>query len=319
MKILVTGGAGFIGRHVVKELVNHQHEVTVVDCFLPAVHGGNSDWKSCELSLDKIECVRCTIGDDHWTQRLLKRQFDGLIHLASAVSVADSARFPQHYVEYNSLATARLCFWLVQFPVNRLVVASSMSVYGEGDPEGLTDEDWPTRPKSVYGFTKLDQEILCLLCGEQVGIPTMALRLFNVYGPGQSSSNRLTGVLANWAGAVLRGESPTVCEDGEQVRDFVYVADVARAFRIAVESEQVGVVNIGTGVSTSLTTVATMLATAFDSPDIQPIITGEKRPGDIRRCIASVDRAGRWLEWTPEIPLENGLVRLAQSFEQCRQ
>ena len=312
MNILVTGGAGFIGRHVCAELIDHGHDVTAFDCLDKRIHPTGS-WVDVRLP-PRVQCYNGHAGDLVDMERVLARRVDALIHLAAAVSVADSAKWPCNYIDANSFQTASLLDSLRRRPVKRLVVASSMSVYGEGSPAAGTPESAPCLPASVYGLTKFDQERLCLILGEQAGIPTMALRLFNVYGPGQSTTNKLTGVLANWAGAILRGERPVVCEDGQQSRDFVFVRDVARAFRLAVESDRVGVVNIGTGVATTLCDAAAMLTTAFGRPDLQPTITGEKRPGDIRHCVADAGRADEWLDWRARTTFAEGLAIYADEL-----
>jgi len=313
MRVLVTGGAGFIGRHVCAELRKHGHEVVAIDKQIPTI---------AYLRESGLEIHHCDVSNWSYLYWILKNcQIEAVVHLAASVSVADSAANPLDYVRANSEATASFMdFVCKRSPsrISRLVVASSMSIYGEGCPHRPTHEADAALPTSVYGLTKFDQERLCLILAEQAGISTMALRLFNCYGPGQSQTNRLTGVLANWAGDILRGERPRVCEDGQQTRDFVYVRDVARAFRLAVESDARDVVNIGTGQRTTLADAARQLAAAFGRPDIEPMITGESRPGDIRHCAADVRRAAEVLDWRPSTTLADGL-RLYAVHERERQ
>jgi dTDP-L-rhamnose 4-epimerase len=276
-----------------------------LDCFAPEVHGQRyqtfkADWN---------------VGNPLAIQQALYN-VDAVIHLAAKVSVADSAENPAKYLADNSLATATLCEALRERLVKRLVVASSMSVYGEGlyvnDRPAPTPEHHRVMPESVYGLTKYDQERLCLLTGKSTGISTAALRLFNVYGPGQASGNRLTGVLANWLDDLWHGRPPRVCEDGQQTRDFVFVEDVARAFCLAVESSECGVFNIGTGVATSLLSAAQQLASVMDRPELSPVITGETRQGDVRHCYADIGLAKERLQWSPRTALSEGLAKYVQ-------
>lgn len=308
MKVLVTGGAGFIGRHVCRELRNGGHQVAVIDALRSEVHRGGV----FPADLDGCELFRGDLANDRPMLEQAMASCDAIIHLAAAVSVADSAKWPVQYIHANTTATASLCEVLSRNPVQRLVVASSMSVYGEGPAGEPTRESWRICPASVYGMTKYDQERLCQIVGGQAGVPTMALRLFNVYGPGQATHNVLTGVIANWAAAVLRGERPHVCEDGQQTRDFVFVTDVARAFRLAVESDVVGVVNIGSGIATTVYQAARSVAEALGRPDLTPVITHERRKGDVRHCYASNDLARELLGWSPQISLADGLNALAE-------
>jgi dTDP-L-rhamnose 4-epimerase len=245
------------------------------------------------------------------------------------------------YTAANTAGTATLLEALLDRGVSRLVVASSMSVYGEGlylGPDGehvvdaartreqLARGEWEPgaglRPvptpewkapslASVYALTKYDQERLCLIWGENYGVPTVALRFFNVYGPRQALSNPYTGVLAIFAARLLNGNPPLVFEDGEQRRDFVSVRDVARAIRLAVESDAAAgrVLNVGSGRSVSVREIAALLADALDV-EIEPVLTGRARAGDIRHCFADVELARRTLGFEAEVELEDGIAEL---------
>jgi dTDP-L-rhamnose 4-epimerase len=250
------------------------------------------------------------------------------------------------YTDVNNVGTAVLLEAVSRRSVERLVVASSMSIYGEGlyrDGQGhvidagarsieqLRRGEWELRgpdgeplgplptPESkvpscasVYALSKYDQERLCLIVGGAYGIPTLALRLFNVYGPRQALSNPYTGVLAIFAARLLNGRPPLVNEDGRQRRDFVSVHDVARAFRLAMDSEETGLAfNIGSGVSQTVQEIGERAATALERPDIAPEITGKFRVGDIRHCFADIGRAHEQLGYTPRISLAEGLAELA--------
>jgi dTDP-L-rhamnose 4-epimerase len=241
------------------------------------------------------------------------------------------------YTSANSVGTAVLLEALAEKPVRKLVVASSMSIYGEGlyrggDPGERTREqlerrewDFPgfeplqtpetKRPalSSIYALTKYDQERACLVAGAAYGIPTVALRLFNVYGPGQALSNPYTGVLAIFASRLLNDRAPRVFEDGEQRRDFVSVHDVAHAFALALERDGADgrAVNIGSGESIAVNALAESLARTLGK-DVAPEVTGEFRVGDIRHCFADIARARETLGFEPQVSLDDGIAELAE-------
>jgi len=230
-------------------------------------------------------------------------------------------------------------------------VASSMSIYGEGlyrDVDGnvrtagrrsleqLKNGDWevkddrgrPLIPQatpetkspalaSVYALSKFDQERMCLMLGEAYGIPVVALRFFNAYGPNQALSNPYTGVLSNFASRVLNGNPPLIFEDGLQKRDFISVYDVARACRLALEKSTADgqVLNISSGLPMTVKEVAERTIRAIGSPGIEPKITGNYRAGDIRHCFADISLAQRVLGWQPKVTLERGLEDLAEWLE----
>src|ERR1700712_5745239 len=262
-KILVTGGCGFIGRHVTEELLEHGYEVRILDALIDQVHG------DAEATVpEAAEVVRGDVRDKAVVEQALDG-VEGVVHLAAEVGVGQSMYEIARYVGVNDLGTAVLLEQLIRKPVERLVVASSMSVYGEGRytttdgtpvrsvrrgvgrtasgwdpvlPDGTrlvpvaTDEEKEPDLASIYALTKYSQERSCLIIGANYGIDTVALRLFNVFGPGQALSNPYTGVLANFGARLLNGQRPLVFEDGRQHRDFVHVRDVASAFRLAMES-----------------------------------------------------------------------------------
>lgn len=336
MKVLVTGGAGFIGREVCRELRGAGHDVRVLDSLIEQVHGGQGP----ELPGD-VEFIRGDVRD----QRLLGEAVEGMdavIHLAAEVGVGQSMYEITRYVDVNDLGTAALLELLLESQVKRLVVASSMSIYGEGrytnvggkpviatrrsasqlrdhdwlvrDADGAplepvpTDETKPADLASIYALTKYAQERSVLIVGENYPIETVALRLFNVFGPGQALSNPYTGVLANFASRLANGAPPTVFEDGRQRRDFVHVRDVARAFRLALESPAAAghAINVGSGRAYEIRKVATMLAEAMGR-DVAPEITGQFRAGDIRNCFADISRARDLLGFAPQHLLEDTL------------
>jgi dTDP-L-rhamnose 4-epimerase len=257
----------------------------------------------------------------------------------------------EKYTSINNLGTAVLLEALAERPVERLIVASSMSIYGEGlyrapdgslvsgverSPEQLKAGDWEVRDKrgepltpvptpetktpalaSVYALSKYDQERLCLIVGRAYGIPTVALRFFNIYGTRQALSNPYTGVLAIFASRFLNGRPPLINEDGYQQRDFVSVYDVAQACRLALESPRASgqVFNVGSGRPYTIREVADRMAQVLGMEKLCPDITGKYRVGDIRHCYADITRARQVLGYEPRMTLEKGLVELASWLE----
>lgn len=342
-RVLITGGAGFIGSHVVDELLAADYEVRVLDNLSPQVHG--PERKKPAYLDPRAELMIGDVRDWRAVRRALDR-VQAVIHLAAAVGVGQSMYQIREYTEVNNLGTAVLLEELQRARVQRLVVASSMSVYGEGryqddsgriydslerslddlkaqrwDPRGPagvalvprpTPEDKPPCLSSVYALSKYDQERMCLVVGRAYGISTVALRFFNTYGPRQALSNPYTGVLAIFASRLLNGKPPLIFEDGEQRRDFVSVYDVARACRLALESERASycAINVASGRSISIGEVAQRLAEILGKGGLRPEITGQHRMGDIRHCFADVRRAEELLGYSPRVELEQGLFRL---------
>jgi len=347
MRILVTGGAGFIGSHLGDELVSHGHQVRALDLLDPQVHGDAATRPS--YLNPAIELIRGDVRDRRAVRQALQG-IDAVYHFAAAVGVGQSMYEVERYTSINNLGTAVLLEALAERPVQRLIVASSMSVYGEGacrtadgvvrsgiarsrqqlmrgewepcDDRGRplapvpTAEDTIPQLASVYALSKWDQEQLCLILGAAYGIPTVALRFFNVFGPHQSLSNPYTGVLAIFASRLLNGNRPLVFEDGLQQRDFVSVYDVAQACRLALEStEAVGqCFNVGSGRAYTIVDVGELLGTVLGSP-LRPEISRKYRVGDIRHCFADISRARRVLGYEPQVMLEDGIVELAEWLE----
>ena len=344
-QILVTGGAGFIGSHVCRELLRHGHRVRALDSLSVQVHGPD---RNRPAYLDPE--VELEVGDVRNAADVRKalRGVDAVFHFVAAVGVGQSMYQIREYSSVNNIGTAVLLEALVEKPVERLVVASSMSIYGEGlykagdgstrvvgerSIDQLRAADWTARDSSgeeltpiptpeskqpslasVYALHKYDQERTCLMIGRAYSIPTVALRFFNVYGPDQALTNPYTGVLAIFASRLMNGQPPVLFEDGFQQRDFVSVYDVARACRLAMETPRAEgkVFNIGSGHRYAIRTVAQRMAAVLGKPRIRPEITGQYRVGDIRHCFADISLAREVLAYKPQVSLEDGLADLAR-------
>ena len=342
-RILITGGAGFIGSHVTDLLLSCGYSVRILDALASQVHrnGAPPDYLDREAQLivgdvrDRSEVDRALSG------------VDAVIHLAASVGVGQSMYEIAAYTSTNDLGTAVLLEAIAAQPVEKLVCASSMSIYGEGiaqrkdgaivapqqrpieqlrrgvwellDSDGTPLTPLPTpeskvpQLNSIYALGKYNQERQCLIIGSAYGIPTLALRFFNVYGPRQSLSNPYTGVLSIFASRLLNNRPPLIFEDGKQCRDFVHVQDVARACKLALECRDgaADVYNIGSGECRSINSVASDLARVTNRPDIAPQITGKSRAGDIRHCFAEITAARSRLGYSPQIDFETGLTQLA--------
>src|SRR3990167_4543456 len=245
LKVVVTGSEGFIAQHVIRKLRALGHEVIGIDSLEFQVHQVEA-YKYKQ----KSEACRFLHGfSGSWSH--VYESSDAVIHLGAAVGVGQSMYQPAEYVEKNSHDTARM-LEEIKGKTKRLVVASSMSIYGEG-PSNIgkpipTHELWGPNLNNVYALTKYDQEQLCLIMGRAYGVPTTALRFFNVYGPGQSLNNPYTGVLAIFASRLLNDKPPVIYEDGHQSRDFIHVDDIANAVAQAATTDMPGTYNVGTGV-----------------------------------------------------------------------
>jgi dTDP-L-rhamnose 4-epimerase len=321
--------------------------VRILDALSSQVHGENSGFPS--YLHREVECVSGDVRNRDDVAKAL-RGVEAVYHLAAAVGVGQSMYEIAHYTDVNNRGTAVLLEGLLQNPVERLVVASSMSVYGEGlyrlgdrliEPaprsreqlsagrwevewESLPLEPVPTpetkhaAPSSVYALSKYDQEKLCLMFGEAYRMPTVALRFFNAYGPYQALSNPYTGVLAIFAARCLNGNPPLIFEDGRQRRDFVHVADVAQACVLALHTQASGeVFNIGSGQPRPIMEIAE-LATGALGATLEPVVTRKYRVGDIRHCFADIGKAERLLGYRPQIDIRKGLTELAEWLASAR-
>jgi len=343
--VLVTGGAGFIGSHLADELLAHGYRVRAFDNLVHQVH---SSGDRPEYLDPDVELVYGDIRDREAVGRALVG-VDAVVHFAARVGVGQSMYEIVDYAAANTQGTAVLLEAILDHPVRKLLVASSMSVYGEGayetvdgegvvaerSPEQLDAGSWdvvddrgrPLRPvatpetkqpalSSVYALTKYDQERLCLMFGRAYEIPAVALRFFNTYGTRQALSNPYTGVLAIFASRLLNGKPPLVFEDGRQLRDFVSVSDVVGACRLALERDDANgqAVNIGTGRGLTVLEVAEKLARVLDV-DVDAEVVGKFRAGDVRHCFADASRARELLGFTARVELEQGMAELAEWLE----
>ncbi len=340
--ILITGGAGFIGRYVSRALLDRGDRVVILDSLIEQVHGGRAEPDGLD---PRAELIVGDVREDTVVRAALKG-VDKVVHLAAEVGVGQSMYAIDRYVSVNDLGTAVLFQELIARPVKRVVVASSMSIYGEGlyrtedgelvedairqpngglpwdppDAKGRPMTPVPTpeskRPTlaSVYAITKHVQERLTLTLAPYYGMEGVALRLWNAYGPGQALSNPYTGVLAIFASRIHNGNRPVIFEDGKQRRDFVHVEDVAQAFLLALDRPEAAgqVYNIGSGVDRTVQEVAELLAAAMGRPDLSPEIAGKARAGDIRHNIPDITKARIELGYTPRKDFSDGLRELAE-------
>lgn len=342
-RVLVTGGAGFVGSHLVDALLADGHSVRVYDNLTPQVHPQGTP----SYLVGDVELVP---GDmrDLARLRVVVSDVDVIFHLAAAVGVGQSMYEIAHYMGTNTLGTANLLQAILDSncKIEKLVVASSMSIYGEGkyacdicgdmapqprQAEQLrqklwevycpqcdraltpvaTDESKPLQCTSIYALSKKDQEEMCLLFGRTYGVPVVALRYFNIYGPRQALSNPYTGVAAIFASRLMNGNSPLIFEDGNQMRDFVSVHDVVQANLLAMQSDEANgkALNIGSGRPISIRDVSLVLSDAL-RVGIKPVTTGKYRAGDIRHCFADISEAERVLGYKSSVEFADGIREL---------
>ncbi len=345
--ILVTGGAGFIGSHLVDALIERGHHVRVLDNLVEQVHGPGAE-RPAHLN-PAAEFIRGDVRDVNAIRRALEG-VEVVFHEAAEVGVGQSMYEIARYVGGNTYATSVLLEVLAneRHAVRRLIVASSMSIYGEGAyvcPEHgrvhpflrseaqLARKDWEMRcprcerpaacigtpedkplfPTSIYAISKMDQEMMCLSIGRAYNIPTVALRYFNAYGPRQALSNPYTGVAAIFSSRLLNGKPPVIFEDGRQSRDFIHVADIVQANLLAMERDDAvyDVFNVGAGRALSILDVAMALIHEL-KVNVQPEIVGGFRAGDIRHCVADIGKSRSRLGFEPKVRFEDGLRDLVE-------
>jgi dTDP-L-rhamnose 4-epimerase len=350
MKVLITGGAGFIGSHLADRLLADGHEVRALDNLDPQVHpqGERPDYLDPEVELQ---------AGDVRDRDAVRRAVDGVdavIHFAAAVGVGQSMYEIERYTSINAIGAAVVLEEILERrdAVRKLLVASSMSIYGEGQyrnprtgetglapwlrsEQQLAAREWdllgdagtplepeptaetkPLRPTSIYAINKRDHEEMFLVSGAAYGIPAVALRFFNVYGERQSLSNPYTGAAAIFSSRLLNDRPPLVFEDGRQTRDFIDVRDIARCCALALTEDGADgrTLNVGTGVPTSIVAVAETIARGLGK-EIEPELVGKYRAGDIRHCYADTSLAQQLLGFRAEIPFEAGMQDLLAWLE----
>jgi dTDP-L-rhamnose 4-epimerase len=346
--ILISGGAGFIGSNLTKKLVSKGYNITILDNLSKQIHG--KDQKS-ELYNSIKEISTFILGDvcneEDW-KKSLKGQ-DAVIHLAAETGTGQSMYEISRYNDVNILGTSHLLDFLAnnKNSVKKLIIASSRSIYGEGkykcENHGVvypndrivsnmmkgkfdlfcdacgselnlmpTDENSKIHPSSIYGITKQQQEQMTLLMGKSLGIPAVALRYQNVYGPGQSLSNPYTGILSIFSTRILNGNDIDIYEDGEESRDFVFIDDVVEATILALEKEEANhqIFNVGSGDTTSVSQVANSLKKLYDS-NVNISIGGSFRLGDIRHNYADLNKIKNLLGFTAKFDFQTGISRFA--------
>ena len=341
-KILVTGGAGFIGSHLVDELISNHHEVTVVDKLEEQVHGKTNNPPSYLNSNTKF--IKETVVNYSKLENLIK-DHEIIYHLAADVGVGQSMYEISKYIKNNILGTANLLDILVNsdHKVKKVIIASSNTIYGEGKYECdncgtvypdlrplrqlkkkewevkcptcdefvkplLTDEETPFNSSSIYALSKQVQEQMDMMICNTYGINTTALRFFLVYGPRQSLSNPYTGVCAIFSSRLFSGKNPLVFEDGLQTRDFVNVKDICQALILAMEKNSANgeVFNVGSGKSITIKRVAEILSEKIN-PELSPVYNNQYRVGDIRHCVADISKIKNQLGYDPKIDFEDGI------------
>jgi dTDP-L-rhamnose 4-epimerase len=345
-KILITGGAGFIGSNLALFLLDKGYSVTILDNLSPQIHGADPATTSpLFLSIkDKVTFVKGTVTErSDWEKAIADNEI--IVHLAAETGTGQSMYQVRHYTEVNIGGTALMLDILAnqKTSVKKVVVASSRAIYGEGKyltndnvpvypthrsatemdagnfevtypdihtPLQLvpTDEHSKIHPSSVYGITKQNQEQMVLTVCAAIGIDAVAFRYQNVYGPGQSLSNPYTGILSIFSTLIKNGKPINIFEDGKESRDFVFIDDVIQATYLGIESKEAAgeVFNVGTGVATTVTEVATLLKKYYEA-DVPLQVTGNYRIGDIRHNLADINKIKKLLGFSPKVNFAEGL------------
>ena len=341
MQVLLTGGAGFIGRHILRALAARGHAVRVLDSLRPDVHG-----EGATKSIEGAELMVADVRDAAAIDAAL-RGVDAVVHLAAKVGLGVAVGDMPDYASSNDAGTAELLTGMARADVGRLTLASSMVVYGEGlgrCPEhgevrpaarveaqlkagqfeppcpvcgkplqsALVDERAPLDPRNAYATSKVAQEFYAANWARVTGGTVAALRYHNVYGPGMPRDTPYAGVAAIFTSALRNGQAPQVFEDGRQRRDFVHVRDVAAATVLACERHAAGVraFNVGSGTPRSVGEMAAALARALQGPP--PVVTGHYRLGDVRHITADSSRLRGELGWRPQVDFADGMAELAR-------
>jgi dTDP-L-rhamnose 4-epimerase len=356
IRVLITGGAGFIGSRLALELKARGHSVAVLDCLSTQIHGSDPESSSLYRSIaGEVDFMRGDVTSRADLEKALAG-VEAVVHLAAETGTGQSMYAIKRYTDVNVGGTALLLELAADARdrIRKIVVASSRAIYGEGkyectehgavypgprsakdmdrgdfevhcpkcgEPSRMvpTDEDSPPAPTSIYGITKLAQEQMVLAMGLSLGIPACALRFQNVYGPGQSLSNPYTGILSIFSTRIRNGKGINIFEDGSESRDFVYIDDVVRATADSVEDRSglSGAYNIGSGAATTVLEVAEALKKRLRI-DATLTVSGNYRLGDIRHNVADLGRAAGSLGYAPRVAFAEGIARFAEWVESER-
>jgi len=303
-KIIVTGGAGFIGSHIVDRMLKEGYEVSVVD----DLSQGRLDNISQYLNDENFKFIKADIRDSERINTIVK-DADAILHQAAVVSVTRSFEDPTYTSEVNVTGTLNILKASINSNVKKFIYASSCAVYGDAKAPRQSEET-PTSPKSPYAATKVAAENYCKTFKRLYGLEAIPLRYFNVYGPRQSYGP-YSGVITNFIDRLIREEPPVIHGDGEQARDFVDVSDIVEANILALERAGVSSdpINIGTGTATSIKDLANLLIDIMGRRNLKPAFD-QPRTGDIRHSCADITKARRALGYEPKVPLREGLVKL---------
>jgi|TARA_B110000902_G_C14256897_1_gene568246 dTDP-L-rhamnose 4-epimerase len=355
MNILITGGAGFIGSNLSLALLSKGHKITVFDNLSPQIHGENAETTSplFKSIKDKVNFIQGDVSNvQDWEIALFDQ--DIVVHFAAETGTGQSMYQINKYTDVNLVGTSLMLDLLSNnknYNIKKIIIASSRSIYGEGkykcsehgnvypseriESDMLngdfnvkcpfcfknalvlaTDEESKIHPSSFYGITKQVQEQMCLLIGKSIGIPVVAFRYQNVYGPGQSLSNPYTGILSIFSTRIKNNNNINVFEDGEETRDFVYIDDVVAATILGIEKEEANfkVFNVGSGKRTSVLEVAKTLKNNYRS-EISINISGNFRLGDIRDNYADMQKIKETLGFTPRFTFEEGISNFTNWVE----
>ncbi len=341
-KILITGGAGFIGSHVALKLLNKGYEVTILDNLSPQIHGENGELPS--YLNGKVEFIKGDVRNKEDWRKALYGQ-DAVIHLAAETGTGQSMYEIHKYTDVNINGTSNLLDILTneKHTIKKVIVASSRAIYGEGKytckEHGIvypitrddismskgdyeckcplcgenvkleaTDEESKIQPTSIYGIAKHTQEQMVLLVCKAINIPATAFRFQNVYGPGQSLSNPYTGILSIFSTRIKNGNEINIFEDGKETRDFVYIDDIADAVILGLEKDEANyeVFNVGSGIATDVFTVTDALIKAYNS-NVNVSVSGNYRLGDIRHNYADLTKIEEKLGFKAKIDFQTGI------------
>lgn len=353
-KVLITGGAGFIGSNLALKLIKKGYEVVVLDNLNEQIHGENPDNSyTYNLIKDKVEFIKGNVNDRASWEKALTKDVELVVHLAAETGTGQSMYEIEKYVDANIKGTSILLDMLVNNDLNvkKVIVASSRAIYGEGKfkcaehgivyplareeedmQKGdfnvkcpichkdvtmeLTDEESLSHPTSVYGYTKKVQEELSILVGKSINIPIVAFRFQNVYGPGQSLKNPYTGILSIFSTQIKNGNNINIFEDGKETRDFVYIDDVTDALILSIDNEKANyeVFNVGSGEKLDVLTIANTLKEKYAS-NVSINVSGNYRLGDIKDNQADLTKINTLLGYSPKVKFKEGISNFVDWVE----